>query len=369
MKLLYDNQIFNMVNYGGISRYFYELMKGISHLGHSPKSTVLYSSNVYTKDNDFFDSREFLPNFNFRGKYLITKQLNHFHREYLIKKSDFDVFHPTYYDSCFIRKLKNKPFVVTFHDLIHEKFGETFPNQLRANTQFFEDRKELLKRASGIISISNNTKRDLIELYGVNPSKISVIHLANSLSTTALRKDRSLGDYILFVGVRRGYKNFDRFVSAIAPILTKESINLICAGGGEFDVDERALIQKLKIESRVIQVAIDDAQLAQLYHNALFFAFPSLYEGFGIPILEAFACGCPALLSNSSSFPEVAKDSAQFMESSDIDDIYEKVSLLITDSDLRTKLSLMGLNRLQEFSWDKTCQQTVQVYESAYENR
>lgn len=365
MKILYDDQIFNLVNYGGISRYFYELMKGIIRLGHKAESTTTFSENIYTKDQEIFNSREFLPNINFKGKYLVKKILNRINNSEKIRKSNFDLFHPTYYNSYFVDKISKKPFVITFHDLIHEKFRNQFPDQLSVSDQFFKDRIKLLNHSSKIITISKSTKQDLIELYNVEPTRINIIPLANSLDSSRVFKDKSLGDYILFVGVRRGYKNFNLFIRSIAPILVKEKfLKVICAGGGAFSAEELRLFHDLNISKSLEQVPIDDSKLAQLYHNALFFVFPSLYEGFGIPILESFSCSCPALIGNTSSLPEVGGDAALYVDASSKEDIYDKVNLFLHNECLRKDKIVKGLDRVKHFSWDKTSRATLETYKS-----
>jgi glycosyltransferase involved in cell wall biosynthesis len=172
-------------------------------------------------------------------------------------------------------------------------------------------------------------------------------------------------DYILYVGNRATYKNFDFFVSAIAQLLIDADLKLVCAGGGDFSSQQQVLIKSLKLENRIVfKKIINDDILANYYAHALFFCFPSLYEGFGIPVLESFACGCPALLSNGGSLPEVGGDAALYFDPTNSDSLIKSVSELISNQALRQNLKERGFERLKQFSWDTTFLETVEVYKS-----
>ncbi|WP_353720232.1 glycosyltransferase [Dyadobacter sp. 676] len=219
MKILYDHQIYNNQNYGGISRYFYELSKGLTLLGNDCQNTIYFSENEFTKDRRMYDSRQFLP-FKFKGRWAVKERLNRFVSERFIQKGDYDIFHPTYYDTYFLNgKLPNRPFVVTFYDLIHEKFSDRYPTLLTNMDKVISNREILLKRASRVIAISQSTKRDIVDYYGVAEDRIQVTHLASSFFARPDGTDENWGDYILFVGNRLGYKNFALFFEAIHGLL------------------------------------------------------------------------------------------------------------------------------------------------------
>jgi glycosyltransferase involved in cell wall biosynthesis len=171
--------------------------------------------------------------------------------------------------------------------------------------------------------------------------------------------------YLLFVGNRRVYKNFDTFTESISQLLRDDkNLYLICAGGGKFTPSEIASLEKSGVINKVTQCSFDDNILAQLYQNALAFIFPSLYEGFGIPILEAFFCGCPVVASNISSLPEVAGDAAEYFDPLDKISILNAVKKIAYDHGLRCKLKNKGYERLKNFSWEKTANQTKMLYKS-----
>ena len=166
---------------------------------------------------------------------------------------------------------------------------------------------------------------------------------------------------MLFVGKRGGYKNFNWMVSALAPML-KNGLKLFCTGLS-FTSSERELFNELGISENVVQSFVSDIEMSALFGNAAAFIFPSRYEGFGIPILDAFAAGCPALLSNASCFPEVGANAAMDFELDDPDDFRAKLRLLLDEtSPKRAELIRKGRERVKQFSWSKCAEETAAVY-------
>ena len=363
MKILYDHQAFTFQTFGGISRYFYEMIKVFNNKeGISTSTPLFFSNNHYISDKKIINHISFLPDNEFRGKVRISFLLNEFLSKIKLKKQDYDIFHPTYYDSYFLSYLGNKPFVVTVYDMIHEKFPDMFhPDKVSQNKRILCD------KASRIIAISENTKKDLIQLFKIDEAKIEVVYLANSL---AVESHLELGanvpkKYILFVGGRGGYKNFDRFIRGAALLMAEYSdLTVVCIGGGGFSQEELALFNKLSIDKRVCQFNIDDRILAGFYSNALMFVFPSLYEGFGIPVLESFASGCPLVCSNTSSLPEIAGNGAEYFDPYNEELIYAAIKKVFEDDDKKVQLVTNGFERLKNFSWEKTAEQTYKIYES-----
>lgn len=365
MKIQYDHQIFTMQQYGGISRYFYELIKRFEGTENSCDVALLLSNNAYYNQEVDPKVSPFFPNSNSRITGKIFRTVNQQISSYVEKKGDFDVFHPTYYNDSFIEKIKKKPFVVTFYDMIHEKFSGQFEG-LKLDAKIFDSKRRLLEHSNRIIAISETTKRDIMDIYDVDSSKIDVVYLGNSLEHYTKEQQRLVEqDYVLFVGNRFGYKNFERFVSSIADLLIDNSLKLVCAGGVDFTPDEQSMFQSLHIENIVeFKKITNDAELSNYYAHALFFVFPSLYEGFGIPVLESFACNCPALLSNGGSLKEIGGDAAEYFDPMDSHSIHDAVFNLIKDQTLRQNLKEKGAIRLNEFSWDKTFLNTLDVYKS-----
>jgi glycosyltransferase involved in cell wall biosynthesis len=291
------------------------------------------------------------------------EQLNIWSETPAIRKQKFSVFHPTYYNPYFLNHIGKKPFVLTVYDMIHERFEEV----RNADRKTSERKRLLAGRASRIIAISGNTRDDLVKYFGINPGKIDVIHIGTSALPDMTERSNTFlpPEYILFVGARTIYKNFQRFLRAVAPILHEEKhLDIICAGGGKFTVDENRLFEQLCLVGRILQYSAPDPMLWSLYKNARVFVFPSLYEGFGIPAIEAFACGCPIAISNASSLPEIAGDAACYFDPLDESSIRIAVVQVIRDEDLRARLVQKGLERVRDFSWDQIAQKTKKTYES-----
>lgn len=363
MKILFDHQIFTQQRYGGISRYFFELIKRFDNVNDSCKVGTLFTDNAYYNRDFNPKLNRFIPDVNFKGKGRITKSLNIRKSIGEVKKGNFDVFHPTYYNDYFLNYIGNKPFVVTFYDMIHEKFAHQY-SELSDDVATYEFKRTLAHKANRIIAISETTKNDIINIYGIEKEKIDVIYLGNSLESNASDLNQLVEeDYILFVGNRSLYKNFEGFVTVISSLLIENKLKLVCAGGGDFSPSELDFINKMHLNNTIILIKkIDDRILSNLYKNALFFAFPSLYEGFGIPVLESFASACPALLSNGGSLPEIGGDSAVYFDVNNEDSLYQAVSNLINNQQLREELREKGNKRLQHFSWDNTFNDTLGVY-------
>ena len=365
MKILYDHQIF-VQRFGGISRYFFQLMKQFQFDRKVDfELSLKFSSNNYLSPSNYLKYSAFLKNINFRGKPKIEKFFNEIYSISKIKKAEYDIFHATYYDPYFLRYINNKPFVLTVYDMIPEKLPHFF--SLENNET--QCKKNLTQKARKIICISESTKKDLMEIFDIEEGKIDVIYLASSFTENDVKKNTSMNlpkKYILFVGRRNGYKNFDFFIKSVAKLFLKDKLlKLLCAGSRGFTKEENDLFKELKIQEQVIHFPINsDCVLAELYKNALCFVFPSLYEGFGIPILEAFSCNCPVICSNLSSFPEVAGNAALYFDPNDEESIAIAVKRILDEDDLRKDLINKGRERGKEFSWKKCAQATKELYES-----
>jgi len=362
MSILYDHQIFSIQKYGGISRYFFEL---INHLPEeiSYKLPLLFSANHYIADNEISGHINFFKNSDFRGQIRMMKTMNQFNAIRYIKFSKYDLFHPTYYAPYFLKHIGNKPFVVTCLDLTLERFSDRFPGLSRDKESLLY-KGMVMKKASKIIAISESTKRDIVEIYGIPEQKIEVVYLASSLKRHS--SERMIQqNYILFIGARNFYKNFIFFLESVSDILLENpGLTLICAGGGRFTQEEETRISELGVFKQVRQVPANDEVMENLYTHALFFVFPSLYEGFGIPVLEAFSCGCPALISNTSSLPEVGGDAALYFDPSEKDSINETVRKAIKSKEILLQMTDKGQQQLKAFSWERTAAETAEIYKS-----
>jgi glycosyltransferase involved in cell wall biosynthesis len=274
-----------------------------------------------------------------------------------IKKGNYDVLHPTYYDP-YLLELKDKdiPLIIDVHDMIFEKFPHYFKNP-----EYTKKNKKLyFSRAHKIIATSQKTKEDLLSIYPyIHEDKVIVIYRGQVFPVQEYKQKKE--GYVLYTGQRNGYKNFNTFITAVAPLLLQYDLQFICTGQ-PFNKFELALLEKERISNKTICTFVHDNELSELYAKALVFVFPSLYEGFGLPILEAFAAGCPAVLSNTSCFPEIAGGAALYFDPYSISDIRAVIEKIITSPSLQKELSNKGKERIKDFSWEKTVYQTYNVY-------
>ncbi|UFH56121.1 glycosyltransferase family 1 protein [Spirosoma sp. KNUC1025] len=363
MKILYDHQAFTASRFGGVARYFYNLMVALQKKGIDVVLSVWFSNNHYLLSGSEFPTQPFRFFLGPMRTNMLFSQVNRLCSTIQLLRKNYDIFHPTFFHPYFLNFIGNKPFVMTYHDAIKDKFGERFGHLDNASK---EQKKVLFDRATHIIAVSENTKNDLIQIFQLDPAKITVVYHATNFRDLVVPDTFQLDtppSYLLYVGTRGSYKNFAPFLKAITPVLKKHThIQFICGGGGDFNADEKQLIDSLGLSGRVIHYFINDLVLYRLYQHALAFVYPSLYEGFGIPILEAFATGCPVVLSNSSCFPEVAQDAALYFDPESEASMSEQIERIILDEPLRQSLRQKGFLRQQAFSPENMVNQTLNVY-------
>lgn len=365
MRILYDHQIFSVQIFGGISRYFFELMNQFSAKGEPEYELAMRcSDNCYISATYAGRHKTFLGRSNFRGKYRLMSVLNRARSKKALLCQDFDVFHPTYYDPYFLKHIGGKPFVLTIHDMIQEIFPSDFSDQDMTS----KNKRVLAQKAAKIIAVSESTKRDIVKYLGIDEGKITVIYHGNSLSGTFVGKPSDLSvpeRYILFVGRRGKYKNFEFFIRSLSPLLYENTdLSVLCAGGTALTDSEIVLFKELRLEQRIKRLAVSDADLAYLYQKALFFVFPSLYEGFGIPLLEAMSCGCPVILSDIDVFKEVGGDAAVYFDPKSDISIRKAICTVAFNDDMRRDLRAKGFEQVKKYSWDRTADATAALYRS-----
>lgn len=364
LKLLIDHQTFSMQLYGGISRYFANIHHTIESRDDIKSDIgILYTKNYYLKDYK-------APLNNLLGRFLLKKERKRYnwnmkYSNYHIQKNDFDILHPSYYHPYFLKQTK-KPFVITVHDMIHEKFPEFFD----INDEYVRYKRICVENAAQIIAISESTSQDLQNILGVSKNRITVVHHGYQMNIEepdiipVSQNTKGMDQpYLLYVGDRRGYKNFPSFVTAMCPLLHKEKdLKLICAGGGAFGEAEEEMIRRLKLELKVTQINATDLQLKSLYQNALAFIFPSLYEGFGLPILEAFKYNCPVIASDQPCFKEIGDEAIAYFNPRDQHNLLTTVEQVITSQSTRQNLIQKGNIQLLKFPMDLCMDKTLAVY-------
>ncbi len=286
-----------------------------------------------------------------------------------------DLFHATHY---VLPPLMRARAVVTIHDIIHLLYPQFLPNRAALLYARFMIRRALA-RADRIITVSFNSKRDLVDYFGVPPSRIEVIY--NGVSTRfrpdfpeeeRARIARKYGlplPYLLFLSGEKPHKNVRNVVRAFAEARRERSIPHALVLAGPLPKNParlEALIAALDLSEIVFRPGIvEEADLPGLYAGADAFLYPTLYEGFGLPVVEAMACGTPVLTSSTSALQEIAGGYAYLVDPMDVDAIARGIVTLVTDETIRRDLKELGRKRALDFSWDKAAERTLAVYAAA----
>jgi len=247
--------------------------------------------------------------------------------------------------------------------MIHERVTKQF----RDGAQVVEMKRKAVEAAHSIICISGNTKKDLLERYPhVTEERVRVTHLASELNESMTYGPESVPSrpYFLYVGARGGYKNFSNLLVAFGKLAAGHRDLALCVVGAPFSATEQRDVAEMKLGERVEHYGqASDEQLAKLYRHSIALVYPSLYEGFGIPLVEAMACGTAVVASNGSSLPEVLGGAGLLFDPA-ADDLADVLLSLIDDPGERERLVALGRARAREFSWDQTVAQTLDVYRS-----
>jgi glycosyltransferase involved in cell wall biosynthesis len=273
-----------------------------------------------------------------------------------------DILHETYYLEKKLAPPATK-IVVTVHDMTHEKFPQFF----RSADKTSQAKRTAVDRADHVICVSENTKSDLMELFGVQAGKITVTHLAALPMKRRETAEPSPwpNPYIVFVGLRSTYKNFAGLLHAfVQSNVLRNEFSIVCFGGEPFTSTDREQSARLGIQAgRIVEARGADELLADLYRGAAALVYPSLYEGFGLPVLEAMSSGCPVVCSRTGSLPEVCGDAAEYFDPHVPESIAAAIEKVVLSEGRRQELITRGLQRSNEFSWDKCAATTAAVYD------
>jgi mannosyltransferase len=344
MKILLDNIVFSLQKVGGISTYWFEL----------------YSRILRDYDDTLFIDRE---NNNIVAKQLIISEkkilntgvsnllIDRFMSVKLKEEKEPFIFHSSYNRITTNKKAKQ---VLTVHDFVHERFYKGIRKFLHSY-----QKGKAIKKADAIIVISENTKKDLLLFFSnINPNKVHVIYNGVSDDFFSLRQQATTNDF-LFIGSREKYKNFDFAVKAISQT-DSFKLNIV---GSILRKDEILMLNQLIPGRWKLFNNIENVKLNELYNNAFALIYPSSYEGFGIPLLEAMKAGCPFIAYKSSSIPEVAGDAGILIDKLEIS-LFKEAVLMIEEN--REEIVKKGFNQANKFSWEKSYQETLQVYKDLY---
>jgi glycosyltransferase involved in cell wall biosynthesis len=362
MRILYDGQIYASQTAGGINRYFGNIIDRLPPDAYPTLTTTHRTNKLHYPTHPNLRLQAFR---NFRPA-RISNRLRVRYFRWLGDRTVYDIQHPTYYD-----RLTNEPcsnrngaLVITVHDMIHELFATTLDPEGHTS----RIKKDAIQTAQKLICVSENTKRDLLEIYPEVAEKVVVIYEASELTSQQADGNEPVpsNPYFLYVGSRtKAYKNFDTLLVAFAKAASISPEILLCVVGSPFNDDEQQQINELNLVDRIqhYQYATD-THLAKLYRCAQAFIYPSLYEGFGIPPLEAMACGTVVIAADASSIPEVVGDAGILFPPKAAADLADIMLHLLDSPSERDRLITKGFDRCQQFSWDQTAAQTVAVYRS-----
>lgn len=367
MRIAFDYQTFCNQRFGGVSRYFVHLAKQLAETEHDVRVFAPLHQNQYIKDLSPENVQGFgLMRYPPRGERLlqpISLFIARHVARHAIKRWRPNIVHETFY-SPYRSGPETSCTVITVYDMIHELFKECFaPEDPTTHIK-----RIAINRADHVICISESTRRDLIRLFCIPEEKVTCVHLGfeqflpqGKENITKYKVDRP---FLLYVGGRAIYKNFNGFLKSIAasPKLMRD-FDVIAFGAGRFLADQKEVINQLGFyDSQVRHITGDDNLLGFFYAKARAFVCPSLYEGFGLPLLEAVAHNCPVISSNTSSMPEVIGDAAEYFDPYSIEDMTRAIESVVYSNERINQLKIMGQERLKNFSWRQCAEETLNVY-------
>lgn len=353
--IVFDHDIFTIQRYGGISRYFVELMRQFNSRNIDYKLIAGLTQNKYLLESLKFNG------FNIdypKGTGRLISKINDINFIYQNKNLQPDIIHSTYYRSFLSAKSKT---VITAYDFTHERYPKYFSD----HTKILNRKQKAINSADGIICISKSTESDLREFYDVEHKNIQTIHLGLSdLNTMQKRSFAKQKQYFLFVGDRSGYKNFDMLLNCFYKMKDYfDTVELICFGGGQLKGRELTKIATIqKIGGVVKHFTGSDKTLSDLYQSALCLIYPSLYEGFGLPIIEAFNHRCPVILGNTSSMPEVGGELADYIDPNSESELYKSM-VYYAENGFKSLDAQVVNTHLKKFSMSYCAQKTLDFYE------
>lgn len=366
MKVAFDHRIFSMQRFGGVSRYFFELACRLPSETVSEVSVVapLYINN-YLAGNSArsFSHGKYVPS-DIVGLPHIVGLANRIASPFAWSGLNPDIVHETYFNIIPVGRGRRR--VVTIYDMIHELFvpnGHPLTAAKRAAAT--AAKRAAVNRADHVICISETTRSDLVRLYNIDPSRTSVVHLGYSLTSdlneiTVQRKDQRPS--FLYVGNRKGYKNFETLLQAFSSSRILREFDLIAFGGHPTLPEEREEIGRLGITDRVHFKSGSDQALSECYRAATAFVYPSKYEGFGIPPLEAMSHGCPVVCSSGGAIPEVVGNAGMYFDPDNPEELRTSLEHVATNEGLQANLRVRGHSRISAFSWDRCAEATAQIY-------
>jgi glycosyltransferase involved in cell wall biosynthesis len=370
VNILYDHQVFSLQDAGGASRYYFELLKCFANIPNIEVQTLIgFNSSVMPLASVTSSSirvrsiRSSIPPGVLR--YAANEALSIACKTF---SGRFDIYHSTLYR--FIPTVTARRRFATHHDCVHERFPQLFRDVKR----ILRAKRKLFEKADGIICVSESSRRDLEEFYGIARDRTRVIHhgfspLPCCASAEEQLRTATRREYILFVGSRAAYKNFPTLLRAFRATEVFKSYDLVTVGGGPFTEAEQTLFRELEVEEAVVGIPkASDALLSAAYGGATLFVYPSLYEGFGFPPLEAMSRDCPVLVTRSSSLPEICMDAALYFEQGCEESLSRELLRSLSDTEAREAAINRGKEIVKLYSWRRCAEQTLDYYRECLRN-
>jgi len=355
--VVYTGDIFRQQERGGITRVFVEIARRLSR----PVFVVAGLHRSFDLSELKGRVRWAGPRPRFRGDRVLLAPLDRLVDALALPRRGA-ILHPTYYRAP--RSLPpGTPWVVTVHDMTHERFPELFPHRWWSHDPA-RHKAALCARAARIVCYSESARRDVIERLPVAEARVRVIPLAgrewNGIPSAAIPGVQN--PFALWVGERHTYKNWERTLEALATSPAGRDLGVLCVGGGGFAPGERAHLERLGLSDRVIQRAAGDAELKWAYERASALLYTSLWEGFGLPVLEALALGCPVLCSDRASLPIVGGDAAVYADPTDLDALRHGIAVVLADDRSPNRVAARRAQAAR-FSWDATAEAYERLYQ------
>lgn len=358
MRVAIDEQIFAIQRFGGISRYFAELSQQFLEDPELGIDLFTAPTPVY---NDYLirglHGRAALPATFPASKLRATAHMLVRRR----RRGNVDVVHHTFYMTRFLKDFRGAKRVITVYDMIPERFPGAFKRQ-----DLLTSKRAFIERADEIICISHATREDLLHFMPDIAANVTVVHLGVDFDFFSRPTDPLPdwpAEYLLFVGKRDGYKDASTLVRAFERLAGRfPALHLVFVGGGSLTDGERRDFAARGIDRQVHHEELSDALMPAAYAHARAFVFPSQYEGFGLPALEAMASGTPTILCRAASLPEVGGDAAIYFDPGDDRLLAEVLEAALQDAALADRLLHAGRARAQEFTWARTARRTVGAY-------
>lgn len=361
-----DGVIYQIQSHGGISRLYSEIFPRMCDMDRSLRITLLTERGLKQAlpEHPGITHRSIIP----VERYLrpgrvwkpVIPKIRQCVRELYIGHGENRIWHSTYYT---MPEHWDGKQVVMVVDMTHERFADLFSGP--GNDEFRERKRQCVLGSDAVICISETTRLDVQRFYKLDSGSLYVVSLACSDGFKQLEQSELVPPmrepFLLYIGDRSHYKNFDTLLQAYSVWKHHKEVALVVVGH-PWSAEEKKKLTELRIQHRVhLLTDVNDENLCQLYNQAATFVYPSLYEGFGIPLLEAMACGCPIAASRIPSTIEVAGECPIYFEPTEIDDLRNAFEVALSQG-RNSEHVRTGLERVRCYSWHKTARRTLEIY-------